>query len=72
MALYQRIETEFAEVKGPGRPLGAAAKAESFEFRLLTVGKMVPEIAGEDVDGQKFKLSDYRGKVVLLAFWGTW
>jgi peroxiredoxin len=31
-----------------------------------------PEIAGEDIDGKKFKLSDYRGKVVLLDFWGNW
>lgn len=30
------------------------------------------EIEGNDVDGQQFKLSDYRGKVVLLEFWGFW
>ena len=37
-----------------------------------TVGKAAPEIEGEDIDGEKFKLSDYRGKVVLLDFWGNW
>ena len=31
-----------------------------------------PEIEGEDVDGTGFKLSDYRGKVILLDFWGDW
>ena len=31
-----------------------------------------PEIEGEDLDGAKFKLSEYRGKVVLLDFWGNW
>ena len=31
-----------------------------------------PEIEGEDVDGKKFKLSDYRGKVVMIDFWGDW
>jgi transposase InsO family protein len=36
------------------------------------VGNQAPEIIGEDVDGKKFKLSDYRGKVVLLDFWGDW
>jgi hypothetical protein len=36
------------------------------------VGQMVPEIEGEDLDGQHFKLSDYRGKVVVLDFWGNW
>jgi peroxiredoxin len=28
-----------------------------------------PEIDGEDQDGKQFKLSDYKGKVVLLDFW---
>jgi cytochrome oxidase Cu insertion factor (SCO1/SenC/PrrC family) len=36
------------------------------------VGKKAPEIKGEDLDGKAFKLSDYRGKVVLLDFWGFW
>ena len=39
---------------------------------LLKVGKPAPEIQAEDIDGQGFKLSDYRGKVVLLDFWGHW
>jgi cytochrome oxidase Cu insertion factor (SCO1/SenC/PrrC family) len=36
------------------------------------IGKEAPEIEGEDIDGNRFKLSDYRGKVVLLDFWGHW
>ena len=32
-----------------------------------------PEIAGEDVtSGKPIRLSDYRGKVVLVDFWATW
>ena len=31
-----------------------------------------PEIEGNDLDGVAFKLSDYRGKVVVLDFWGDW
>jgi hypothetical protein len=38
----------------------------------LKVGKPAPEIVGEDLDGKPFKLSDYRGKVVLLDVWGHW
>ena len=38
----------------------------------LAIGKVAPEISGVDVDGRKFKLSDYRGKVVVLDFWGDW
>lgn len=38
----------------------------------LEVGDLAPDIEGTDIDGKKFKLSDYRGKVVLLDFWGHW
>src|SRR5262245_10792187 len=54
------------------RSVGEAADAELFEIRHLQPGKMAPDITGEDIDGKKFKLSDYRGKVVLLDFWGDW
>jgi hypothetical protein len=36
------------------------------------VGKPAPEIHGEDLDGVPFQLSEYRGKVVVLDFWGHW
>jgi hypothetical protein len=48
------------------------AKSELFEMHNLAIGKVAPEIEGQDVDGKKFKLSDYRGKVVVLDFWGDW
>ncbi len=38
----------------------------------LPVGEPAPEIEGEDIDGNPMKLSDFRGKVVLLDFWGEW
>lgn len=41
-------------------------------LRQLRVGKEAPDIKGKDLDGKEFKLSDYRGKVVLLDFWGDW
>ncbi len=44
----------------------------SEEIPVVAVGHVVPEIAGEDVDGKELRLSDYRGKVVLLDFWGNW
>ena len=45
---------------------------ELFEMRNLNIGQVAPEIEGEDIDGVVFKLSDYRGKVVVLDFWGHW
>jgi hypothetical protein len=38
----------------------------------LVVGKVAPDFEAEDQDGVAFKLSDYRGKVVALDFWGFW
>jgi peroxiredoxin len=52
--------------------VGEKAKRELYEMRHLAVGKEAPEVEGEDADGKKFKLGDYRGKVVLLDFWGNW
>ena len=31
-----------------------------------------PEFSLPDMSGQPFRVSDYRGKVVLLDFWATW
>jgi hypothetical protein len=52
--------------------LGELAERELFAKRNLLPGKPAPEISGEDIDGKPMKLSDYRGKVVLLDFWGHW
>lgn len=42
------------------------------EVQRFAVGTVAPDIEGVDIDGVTFKLSDYRGKVVLLDFWGFW
>lgn len=57
-----------------GQPkLGVEAKQELFELRNLRIGKTAPDIiAAEGVDGSKFKLSDHRGKVVVVNFWASW
>jgi len=36
------------------------------------IGEMAPEIEGVDLDGVEFKLSDYRGQVIMLDFYGDW
>jgi hypothetical protein len=52
--------------------LGGLGAALMQEAEHLEPGLTAPDIEGEDLDGAKVRLSDYRGKVVLLDFWGDW
>jgi hypothetical protein len=52
--------------------VGKKAKGELHALRFLAIGKPAPEVEGVDQDGKKFKLSDYKGKVVLLDFWSQY
>ena len=38
----------------------------------LKRGQIAPPLEGKDLDGKTIKLSDHRGKVVLVDFWATW
>jgi len=38
----------------------------------LAAGQEAPEFKASTLDGKEFRLSDYRGKFVLLDFWATW
>jgi hypothetical protein len=38
----------------------------------LEIGMLAPEITGRDTNGQPMRLSGYRGRVVVLDFWGHW
>lgn len=73
VAICGMIQKDFADIElYPGTKLGDLAKGELFEIQNLGIGKPAPEIEGVDAEGVKFKLSDYRGKVVMLDFWGFW
>ena len=54
--------------------LGTTSMAASAADQTLPeYGQQIaPEFTLEDIDGQTHKLSDYRGKVVILSFWATW
>ena len=78
-ALFDEANTKYGDVVLNTNPrtmkkttVGDRATGDLFEIRHLAIGKEVPDIAAEDLDGKAFKLSDYRGKVVVLDFWGHW
>lgn len=47
-------------------------KQQLDEMRTLAVGQPAPEIALPNPDGEITKLSDLRGKYVLIDFWAAW
>lgn len=51
-----------------------AGKAEPFLFEAehLQVGMKAPDFAGEDEHGQPVKLADFKGRVVVIDYWGYW
>ena len=77
LAFEQRVEglfdraTKFGDVINIrfSETVSDKAKTELFDMRYLSVGKLAPDIEGQDQEGRQFKLSEYRGKVVLLYFW---
>lgn len=38
----------------------------------LSIGNEAPELAFNDPNGKEIKLSDLRGKIVLIDFWASW
>ena len=48
------------------------AHGEVAAVTMATAPLRLPDLAFEDVDGKAKKLSDWRGKTVLLNLWATW
>jgi len=61
-----------AEQLAAGTVLADRIAGPRFMAERLQIGMEAPDIQGEDMDGVPFKLSDYRGQVVVLDFWGFW
>jgi hypothetical protein len=71
---FEAVAAEYGDVPVAGLrgKVADATRTAIEEIKKSPVGKVTPEVEGEDTDGVAFKLSDYRGKVVLLDFWGHW
>jgi len=68
--LFERVISEFGQVKREGQTLANLAKPELYELGRVSLGQPAPDTVGEDLEGRPLSLSDYRGKVVVLNFWG--
>jgi thiol-disulfide isomerase/thioredoxin len=50
----------------------AAAIAAEDNSTLLPIGTIAPEWELQNSEGKKRKLSDFKGKIVVMDFWATW
>ena len=71
-SIYEDVCRSFPDVRLDDSTMGETARRQLYAIRNLSIGRTAPEITGQDVDGKTIKLTDYRGKVVLLDFWGHW
>ena len=73
-ALCERGLAMLREVRERFPDAGEAKRAEGriFRYTNLAVGKTAPDFETVDPDGNAFKLSDYKGKVTVIDFWGFW
>lgn len=69
---FQLLKDHFGDLPFGDSNYQTAADNAIYYLENLAVGKTAPEFAGEDTDGVLFRLTDYRGKVVMLRFWGDW
>ncbi|MDF2516001.1 MAG: hypothetical protein K0R59_1297 [Sphingobacterium sp.] len=52
--------------------IGEKLEREILLAKKLSVGQPAPEFEQTTADGRSLKLSDFRGKYVLLDFWASW
>jgi tetratricopeptide (TPR) repeat protein len=65
--LFEKVVREY-----PGTDAATRASTYLFELDHLQIGMLAPDIVGTDVAGREIRLSDFRGRVVVLNFWGFW
>lgn len=66
-------EAPNARIGGTTIAKEVASQLDGFKaIKNLAVGKPAPDVETLTLEGKKVKLSDYKGKVVLLDIWATW
>lgn len=60
----KQVEKELADYRKIG--------VEKYKMKDLFIGATMPELKSQDLKGKDVKLSDYKGKVVVIDIWATW
>lgn len=72
--LFEALVKDFGALKKGTATYASLADAHlnTHDPSGLKIGKPAPEIEGVSAEGKPMKLSDYRGRVVVLNFFGDW
>jgi peroxiredoxin len=54
------------------RPTPPATTPAGDQPRTLAAGEVAPDFLMHDVEGKEVRLSDFKGKIVILDFWAVW
>ena len=65
-AIIQSVDVDLGGVS-----VGKLAEDELYVITNLSKGRIAPDLVGTDTGGRPIKLSDYKGKVVMLVFWNS-
>jgi cytochrome oxidase Cu insertion factor (SCO1/SenC/PrrC family) len=57
---------------GCHRQQACNSQPEHLQLAAVALGQIAPDIDGEDMEGQRLHLADYKGNVVVLHFWANW
>ena len=66
-SLFKQLSPEVRNTAA-GKKLGN----ELFDTGPTSIGSIAPDFTENDVNGKPVRLSDFRGKYVLLDFWASW
>ena len=70
----QKLEEYYINLGDEVKQLGVLAKmpARIAAKKRSVIGSAAPDFVMNDMNGKAVKLSDYKGKYVLLDFWASW
>lgn len=69
--LANEIKTRFGDQTFQGGKIGDLLEPV-IDAQTFAIGSIAPDIVGKDIEGKEFRLSEYRGKVVVIDFWADW
>jgi len=78
LALFLGFPGAESEANISARSTAAPEAIETVEIGTVVsriapeIGAQAPDFALRDLEGNEVRLSDYRGRTVLLTFWATW